>query len=267
MGHWGRGFAGNGGCRTGRYEPHLLLHPSQLTAHANTTARSSPGGPLLPLPLPLLPPLLQVGDGNINFVFIVEGPAGALCIKQALPYVRCVGESWPLTQVGTVGGHRVGGSRKAGAKFYTGRRLAGLLLVTLSNALADTTVFPSLAHSHAGPCAHRDGGAGGGGGGVPRARARRVPVRQVRAGRGRGRRRRGGGGGGGGGEEGEEEGEEGRRPVVMCVCGGVLCARAQHLGTKCRGIVARHHPPPPTTHHLRPFLSSSLPPSRPGPCA
>ncbi|GLC47857.1 hypothetical protein PLESTB_000033000 [Pleodorina starrii] len=40
----------------------------------------------------------EVGDGNINFVFIVEGPAGSLCVKQALPYVRCVGESWPLTQ-------------------------------------------------------------------------------------------------------------------------------------------------------------------------
>jgi len=40
----------------------------------------------------------EVGDGNINFVYIVEGPDGALCIKQALPFVRCVGESWPLTQ-------------------------------------------------------------------------------------------------------------------------------------------------------------------------
>ncbi|KXZ55583.1 hypothetical protein GPECTOR_2g1133 [Gonium pectorale] len=40
----------------------------------------------------------EVGDGNINFVFIVEGPSGSLCIKQALPYVRCVGEDWPLTQ-------------------------------------------------------------------------------------------------------------------------------------------------------------------------
>lgn len=39
-----------------------------------------------------------MGDGNINFVFIVEGPSGALCIKQALPFVRCVGESWPLSQ-------------------------------------------------------------------------------------------------------------------------------------------------------------------------
>ena len=41
----------------------------------------------------------EVGDGNINFVYILEGPAGALCVKQALPFVRVVGESWPLTQV------------------------------------------------------------------------------------------------------------------------------------------------------------------------
>jgi 5-methylthioribose kinase len=38
----------------------------------------------------------EVGDGNLNLVFIVEGPAGSLCLKQALPYVRLVGESWPL---------------------------------------------------------------------------------------------------------------------------------------------------------------------------
>jgi 5-methylthioribose kinase len=39
----------------------------------------------------------EVGDGNLNLVFIVEGPSGVVVIKQALPYVRCVGESWPLT--------------------------------------------------------------------------------------------------------------------------------------------------------------------------
>lgn len=43
--------------------------------------------------------MAEVGDGNINFVYILSGPAGALCLKQALPYVRCVGEGWPLTQV------------------------------------------------------------------------------------------------------------------------------------------------------------------------
>jgi 5-methylthioribose kinase len=40
----------------------------------------------------------EVGDGNINFVYIIHGPAGSLCVKQALPYVRCVGEDWPLSQ-------------------------------------------------------------------------------------------------------------------------------------------------------------------------
>ncbi len=39
----------------------------------------------------------EVGDGNLNLVFIVTGPEGALVVKQALPYLRCVGESWPLT--------------------------------------------------------------------------------------------------------------------------------------------------------------------------
>ena len=38
----------------------------------------------------------EVGDGNLNLVFIVRGPAGGLVVKQALPYVRLVGESWPL---------------------------------------------------------------------------------------------------------------------------------------------------------------------------
>jgi 5-methylthioribose kinase len=39
----------------------------------------------------------EVGDGNLNLVFIVEGPAGGVCVKQALPYVRLVGEGWPMT--------------------------------------------------------------------------------------------------------------------------------------------------------------------------
>jgi 5-methylthioribose kinase len=42
--------------------------------------------------------VLEVGDGNLNFVYIVEGPTGSkIVVKQALPYIRCVGESWPLT--------------------------------------------------------------------------------------------------------------------------------------------------------------------------
>lgn len=38
----------------------------------------------------------EVGDGNLNLVFIVEGERSAVVVKQALPYVRLVGESWPL---------------------------------------------------------------------------------------------------------------------------------------------------------------------------
>lgn len=38
----------------------------------------------------------EVGDGNLNLVFIVESAASAVVVKQALPYVRLVGESWPL---------------------------------------------------------------------------------------------------------------------------------------------------------------------------
>lgn len=38
----------------------------------------------------------EVGDGNLNLVFIVTGSKGTAVVKQALPYVRLVGESWPL---------------------------------------------------------------------------------------------------------------------------------------------------------------------------
>lgn len=38
----------------------------------------------------------EVGDGNLNLVFIVRGSKGSVVVKQALPYVRLVGDSWPL---------------------------------------------------------------------------------------------------------------------------------------------------------------------------
>jgi 5-methylthioribose kinase len=44
---------------------------------------------------------VEMGDGNLNLVFIVSNKKSRtetkLIVKQALPYVRCVGESWPLT--------------------------------------------------------------------------------------------------------------------------------------------------------------------------
>jgi len=41
----------------------------------------------------------EVGDGNLNLVFKIFDTQGIsqIIVKQALPYVRCVGESWPLT--------------------------------------------------------------------------------------------------------------------------------------------------------------------------
>ncbi|MFS2222238.1 S-methyl-5-thioribose kinase [Pantoea sp. B65] len=41
----------------------------------------------------------EVGDGNLNLVFKIFDQTGQsrIIVKQALPYVRVVGESWPLT--------------------------------------------------------------------------------------------------------------------------------------------------------------------------
>ncbi|GFN30846.1 S-methyl-5-thioribose kinase [Paenibacillus xylaniclasticus] len=41
----------------------------------------------------------EIGDGNLNLVFHITDPASSssLILKQALPYAKVVGESWPLT--------------------------------------------------------------------------------------------------------------------------------------------------------------------------
>ncbi|KUL55341.1 hypothetical protein ADL22_00085 [Streptomyces sp. NRRL F-4489] len=48
----------------------------------------------------------EIGDGNVNLVFAVRGPAGAVCVKQAPPYVRAAGPSWPLTPQRVMFEHR-----------------------------------------------------------------------------------------------------------------------------------------------------------------
>lgn len=41
----------------------------------------------------------EIGDGNLNLVFVLRDADGrGLVLKQSLPYVRMVGESWPLSQ-------------------------------------------------------------------------------------------------------------------------------------------------------------------------
>jgi 5-methylthioribose kinase len=46
--------------------------------------------------LPAAWSISEVGDGNLNLVSIVKGSTRGVAVKQALPYVRLVGESWPL---------------------------------------------------------------------------------------------------------------------------------------------------------------------------
>lgn len=44
---------------------------------------------------------VEVGDGNLNLVFILtatDDPSRSLVVKQALPYLRVAGDDWPLTR-------------------------------------------------------------------------------------------------------------------------------------------------------------------------
>lgn len=38
----------------------------------------------------------EVSDGNMNAVWRIDGPAGSVIAKQALPYIRVIGTSWPF---------------------------------------------------------------------------------------------------------------------------------------------------------------------------
>lgn len=43
----------------------------------------------------------EIGDGNLNYVFIIKSiknPQRALILKQAVPYLRCIGEDYPLSR-------------------------------------------------------------------------------------------------------------------------------------------------------------------------
>ena len=61
---------------------YIADHP-ELSAHVDPQAIDS---------------VQEVGDGNLNLVFIVRDSAGgSLVLKQALPYVRLVGPDWPMT--------------------------------------------------------------------------------------------------------------------------------------------------------------------------
>lgn len=71
--------------------PYFALTPETLPARlSNLSALTDRLGPVAEWQVK------EVGDGNLNLVFIVTGRQGAVIVKQALPYVRLVGESWPL---------------------------------------------------------------------------------------------------------------------------------------------------------------------------
>ena len=41
----------------------------------------------------------EIGDGNLNFVYIIKSDKKSLILKQAVPFLRCVGEEYPLGRI------------------------------------------------------------------------------------------------------------------------------------------------------------------------
>ena len=76
----------------GQAENYRILHEADLRNYlaGRTELAEALGG------APGSLSITEVGDGNLNLVFIVKGGRGGVAAKQALPYVRLVGESWPL---------------------------------------------------------------------------------------------------------------------------------------------------------------------------
>lgn len=74
-------------------EIYQILNPSTVVAYVAANPRLT-----AVLPPDRISAVREVGDGNLNLVFILSGPDGpGLVLKQALPYVRLVGPDWPMT--------------------------------------------------------------------------------------------------------------------------------------------------------------------------
>ncbi len=41
----------------------------------------------------------EIGDGNLNFVYILKVGEKSIILKQAVPYLRCVGKEYPLSRI------------------------------------------------------------------------------------------------------------------------------------------------------------------------
>lgn len=104
----------------------------------------------------------EIGDGNLNLVFHIKDQAGkGIIIKQALPYAKVVGESWPLTlQRATIEAEALKLFKKHAPEFvpevyYTNETLAITIMEDLSHltiarkGLIDGNEYPLLP-SHLG---------------------------------------------------------------------------------------------------------------------
>jgi len=74
-------------------ETYEILNPSTVVDYVANNPRLA-----AVLPPSRIREVREVGDGNLNLVFILAGTDGpGMVLKQALPYVRLVGPDWPMT--------------------------------------------------------------------------------------------------------------------------------------------------------------------------
>jgi 5-methylthioribose kinase len=74
-------------------ELYEILNPSTVTDYVAANPRLASV-----LPPDRIRDVREVGDGNLNLVFILSGVDGpGIVLKQALPYVRLVGPDWPMS--------------------------------------------------------------------------------------------------------------------------------------------------------------------------
>lgn len=110
----------------------------------------------------------EIGDGNLNYVFRISDSANGqgLIIKQALPYAKVVGESWPLTlhratiEANALKLHGKLAKDRVPKVYATDAALAVTVMEDLShltilrNGLIDGKHYPKLAEHIGGYLAH-----------------------------------------------------------------------------------------------------------------
>ena len=87
-------------CHSGQHTPASSMSRASVAAHTSRIAlvQSCKHKLLRQQAAGVCMQVREVGDGNMNFVYIVEGPQGGLVVKQALPFIR-IAPDWRITQV------------------------------------------------------------------------------------------------------------------------------------------------------------------------